>query len=148
MPDGRTVLENAKDTLGMDAFLLYPESRRLIPEAVLWGLAGACVGEFIKGFIDFKSLGETARAALNELLRKWRDKREFESYVVSSPPELLLLSALNTLPSMIPVESCQKALVDLTDSLECFGLDKAEAQNRATQIADVIVDMSSGKVRD
>jgi hypothetical protein len=148
MPDGRAVLENAKDTLGLDAYLLYPESRRLIPETVLWGLAAACVGEFIKGFIDFKSLGETARAALTELLRKWRDKREFESYVLSSRPEPLLLAALKTLPSSIPVESCEKALADLTDSLECFGLNKPEAQSRATQIADVIVDMSTGKIRD
>ena len=65
-----TVIEEVEQELGIDAYHIYPGSRRMIPDAVAWGVAAACIIEFIKGMVDFKRLGEGTRFQLDELVRR------------------------------------------------------------------------------
>ena len=83
MRDANEIIASVRDVVGFDAYHMYPDTKRAIPDPVLWGFASACLLEFVKGFVDFKKLGETVRAKLESLLTHWREKRSFEDYVQS-----------------------------------------------------------------
>ena len=68
------LIADVKDQIGLDAYHIYPESRRMIPDAVLWAFASACILEFVKAFVDLKGLGEATRNRIGRLLAKWKAK--------------------------------------------------------------------------
>lgn len=41
------LIARVQDQIGIDAYVIYPDSHRLIPDTVLWGFASACVLEFV-----------------------------------------------------------------------------------------------------
>ena len=80
------LIQDIQDQIGIDAYHIIPEQRRLIPEAVLWGFASACLLGFLRGLVDIKSMGETLRQRIENFLSAWRSKAGFE--VAVADPEL------------------------------------------------------------
>lgn len=138
MRDGLSTLEQARDAIGLDAYRLYPDSRRLIPEAVALSVAAACISEFIKGFVDFKSLGERANQVLTELIRRWRTKDRFEEFVTEHDPTAVVTLAIQHLPLALPAPEAAEAQRRLQEGLEEFGLSASKAADRAAEIAKII----------
>lgn len=122
-----------QDQLGPDAYNIYPDSRRLIPDAVLWGIAAACVIEFLKGFGAFNELGKQSRERLDELVRRWKTRKDLEPYV-----QTLNLTLRDDVASVIDSAAKQShaptgrpaARQALTEALIEFGLHPIQLANR------------------
>jgi hypothetical protein len=136
------MIDSVQNEIGLDAYHIYPTSRRSIPDAVLWGFASACLLEFIKGFVDFKSLGESIRSRLEGLLQHWRDKRDFEEYVRSEGLDKAVYAAVDAIPRTITPTQRSAAIKRLEDALVEVGLQREMAFEHAARIAEVVA--SSG----
>ena len=126
------------DEIGIEAYRIYPNSRRLIPEPVLWGIASACVIEFVKGLVDFKGLGEATKSRLLELSRRFRERDSLESFVEHNDLTEPIRLALSALPKKITDEDYEKGRGELEAALRLFGLPSASAQAHAAAIAEHI----------
>lgn len=138
MADPFDVLQETRDALGIEPYRIYPRSRRLIPEAVLWGFASACILEFVKGLVDFKKLGEASRAKVEQCLRAWRAPETFEQLVADSPPDALATSALALLPASLDEAAITRATQDLSAALQGFGIPSTAAAECADRIAKAV----------
>lgn len=140
--DATELIESVRDEIGLDAYHIYPTSKRAIPDAVLWGFASACMLEFIKGFVDFKSLGEAIRSRLEGLLQHWRDKHDFEEYVRSEGLDKAVLTAADAIPRTITPAQRTAAVKTLEDALVEVGLPRDTASKHAARIGDIVVSSS------
>lgn len=136
MRDGSVLIEKTQDILGLEAYRIFPDSRRFIPDVIVASVAAACLGEFIKGFVNFKKLGEGARAKFDELIRRWRAKDDFERYAKQEDAVELVSKAIATIPEKLP--SLVQAQARLQAALEEFGLSKAAAEEHAKRIAQLL----------
>lgn len=132
------MIDSVRDEIGLDAYHIYPTSRRSIPDTVLWGFASACVLEFIKGFVDFKSLGEAVRSRLDGLLQHWRNKQDFEDYVRSEGLDKAVYAAVEAIPHIVTPTQRSAATKRLEDALVGLGLQRETASEHAARIADVV----------
>jgi hypothetical protein len=65
MDGNHDLISQVRDEIGLDAYYLYPDTRRAIPDPVIWGFASACVLKFVEGLgIDFKVFGEQTKILL------------------------------------------------------------------------------------
>ena len=137
------LIGSVQDQLGPDAYNIYPDSRRLIPDAVLWGIAAACLIEFLKGLGGFNDLGKQARERLEEMIRRWKTHKDFEPYVQTLSLELRA-DVADALSSITNKEYSRKEYDDsrvaLTESLIQFGLHPKTAQQHAGVISDLVLD--------
>jgi hypothetical protein len=138
MRDGQELVTQVQNKIGLDAYHIYPDSRRFIPEAVLWGIASACVIEFIKGFVDFKLVGESAKRTLLELSSRFRRKDSFEDFVQQHDIKDITLHIIAVLPPTISDRAYDDGLRELETALIQFGLRPVPAKARATEIAKLI----------
>jgi len=139
MMDAQGIVDQVQSEIGLDAYHIYPDSRRFIPEVVLWGIASACVIEFVKGFVDFKKLGEDARSKLNELLRRWKQKDDFEKFVESEYLEVIVYRAIETIPPRLSDAKIDAAREELVLALVEFGLSHDAARRQAGKISEVVL---------
>ena len=137
------LLQSVEGVLGIDAYRIYPNSQRLIAEAVLVSVAAACIGQFLKGLIDFEKLGSATRQHLDELIRRWRQREAIDAFADAHDPRALLDEALRHLPRAIQEHQKREALEALQAALEEFGLPRKRAEERARAIAQLVVDYSS-----
>jgi hypothetical protein len=98
--------------------------------------------EFIKGFVDFKSLGEAVRSQVEGLLRHWRDKQDFEEYVRSEGLEKAVLTAAGAIPLMITPAQHAAAVKALEDALVGVGLPRDTASKHAVHIGVIVASSS------
>jgi hypothetical protein len=136
--DAADMIASVCDEIGLDAYHIYPSSKRSIPDAVLWGFASACLLEFVKGFVDFKSLGEAVRSKLDGLLQHWRDKEDFEDYLKSEGIERAVLVAVEAIPKTISTSQRMLALKNLEDALVEIGLSREAAGKHAARIDEIV----------
>jgi hypothetical protein len=133
------LVASVQDEIGRDAYVMYPNSHRLIPDAVLWAFASACVLEYTKSFVDLKGLGEKSRALVEELLDRWKGKDEFESFAQREGlADRVADAVVQTLPATIPPQSRASAIADLATALEGLGMRAADARRHAAGIADIV----------
>lgn len=138
MRDGSEILQSIKDIIGLEAYRMYPDSRRLIPDAVLWGVAAACATEFLKGAIDFKSIGEGAHNKLMELMRRFEHRDAFEEFVDAQDVESLAASAIAAAPIELTPDELTQARSNLEDALKRLGLSGPEIRNKVAEIEKAI----------
>jgi hypothetical protein len=137
--DSADIVESVREEIGLDAYHMYPGSRRAIPDAVLWGFASACLLEFVKGFVDFKSLGEAIRGQLEGLLRHWRDEQDFEDYVRSEGLDRAVLAATAAIPGQITSVQRSSGIRALEDALVEIGLPRETASKHANRIDEIVM---------
>lgn len=138
MKDVHELLIMTRDELGLDAYVIYPDSRRSIPDTVLWAFASACLLEYLKPLIDFKGLGEKTRRTIEELLRRWRTKDKFEEF--AAKPELAA-AVTDALSAATPADNGtgrEKAVADLAQALTALGVRAADAVEHAERIAELV----------
>ena len=135
MTDALSLQYEVADIVGLDAWKFYEkdgstENRHLIAETILLGLAGALIGDFLKGFIKPEELGQSLRARLDKLTARLRN-RDFSS----DDGELIdLLNTAQTAAAQAAPAEVQKAEDSLAASLRTFGLDDSAARQKAAQI--------------
>jgi hypothetical protein len=132
------------DTLGLDVYRPFEsnpqrkDERYLIGEEALLSIAGALIGEFLKGLLKPEALGEKTRAKLHELNSRFQSRSILES--LFSDGELIsLLHAAEEPVSHASEAQLLEAEKALTNSLQQFGLDEATATNKARDIRSSIV---------
>jgi len=136
------LIEAITDQLGIDVYNLYPDSKRLIPDTVLWGIAAACVIEFLKGLVGFSDLGKDVRGRANELAKRFKERTSFEPYV-----QTLGLSIRDDLVEVVQGARIHTASSDkaagreeMKKALIEFGLHAKVANEHADKIASLIFD--------
>lgn len=138
MRDGQELITQVQNKIGLDAYHIYPDSRHFIPEAVLWGIASGCVIEFVKGFVDFKLIGESAKRTLLELSTRFRRKDSFEDFIKQHDITVSILHIIAVLPPTISNQDYDNGLRTLEAALIEFGLQPIPAKSRAAEIAKLI----------
>ncbi len=139
MEQSMRIIDQVTDELGLDAYHIYPDSRRLIPDAVLWAVASACVIEFLKSFLDLKTLGEQARKQLLELTRRWRERDDLEGYLKTEGLDASVRLALEAARPRLTETEENEAVRALEGSLVQFGIDKHAAHEHAARIARIVL---------
>jgi len=139
--DASEIIDQVQTEMGLDAYHIYPDSRRFIPETVLWGIAAACVIEFIKGIIDFKSLGEQARGKLDELVTRWKKKEDFERFVTDKELKSIVAKAIDKLPAKMTDADEAQARDRLAKALLEFGLPADAANSKAASISVLLLEL-------
>jgi hypothetical protein len=127
------------DELGIDVYHIYPTSKRLIPETVIWAIASACLIEFLKGLGGFNNLGQQTRAKLDEFLRRWRTRDSFEPYIQTLNLQKPIADGMHAIRQVPPASNdFEKARKSLEDSLIEFGLHSSDAHEHAIRISELI----------
>lgn len=144
MVDADALRYEIVDTLGLDVYRPFEsnpqrkDERYLIGEEALLSIAGALIGEFLKGLLKPEALGEKTRAKLHELGTRFKSRSILES--LFSDSELIsLLHAAEGPVSHASEAQLREAEQALTSSLLQFGLDEETATNKAKQIRASIV---------
>lgn len=127
-----------RDELGLDAYVMFPDSRRSIPDTVLWAFASACLIEYVKPLIDLKGLGEKSRHLIEELLQRWRSKRNFEELAASPDLAAAVKDALSAASSANEDIDRANSISNLAQALTALGIRAADANRHAQAIADLV----------
>lgn len=144
MVDADALRYEIVDTLGLDVYRPFEnnaqrkDERYLIGEEAILSIAGALIGEFLKGLIDPQSLGEMTRAKLLVLNERFKSRSILESFFADSELTSLLHAAEEPV-SHASAAQLQQAEEALTASLRQFGLDETTAKNKAGDIRSSIV---------
>lgn len=134
-----TLIADIEDELGLDVYHVYSDgSRRLIPEAVVVGVAVACIAEFVKAFTDIRSLGEQSRERLLELVRRWRKKDDFSSHAESLCHRDDVQKLLDSVSATVGESDLQSGEDSLLEALRAFGLSDQRASVHAAEIRRLI----------
>jgi hypothetical protein len=128
------LLNEVADELGHDVYYVYPDSKRLIPDAVMWAVVVACIVQFLKGFVDFERLGESARTAIAELLDRWRSKKDLEPWIQGADLHRLVLEAFESRPASVTDADLDRGQACLKQALPEFGMDENLAEEHARAI--------------
>ncbi|WP_166300738.1 hypothetical protein [Bradyrhizobium sp. 2S1] len=137
--DAEELLTQAKRAVGQNAYVMYPPTKRpLIPEAVVWGFASACLLEFVKPFFDFKGLGEVANKHVTGLLQAWRDKASFEEHCRTEGVDAAVLAALEAVPNNVTSDQSKKGVENLTSALKQIGVNEQDAAVLADKIKNAV----------
>jgi hypothetical protein len=136
--DARRLIVSAENAIGTDAYLVYPNNLRQIPEVVIWGFASACVLEFVKAFVDLKGIGEAARELVAGLLIRLKERSSFEEYCRTEGLDAAVLSAIATIPERIDEKQFEVGLLGLKSVLTQLGLPENEAATLSGKIGDAI----------
>ena len=127
------------DELGLDVYHLYPDSKRLIPDTVIWGIASACLIEFLKGLGGFNTLGQQAKDKLNELLRRWRTRDAFEPFIQTLNLQEPIANELQDIRKTPPLsDKFEQARQSLVDAFIQFGLNRDDANEHAVRISELV----------
>jgi len=142
------VIVVVEEQINLDAYHMYPDSKRLIPEMVVWGFASACLLEFVKGLVDFNQLGKGIRTKVEGLLKAWREKHDFEDYLKSEGIEAAVLATIEACPSEITAAQRQDAVERVASALIDLGLPAKKARQHAEQVAKAIAEAISDAERN
>jgi hypothetical protein len=136
----RALLEDVKDELGLEAYHIYPDSKRWIPDQVLWAIAGACIVEFcFKGLIDLKALGEKTRQAALALVEAWHERTTFEARIQTLDINGIVREVGTAVPSRVVTSgNLDASEKELADSLRAFGLTETAAALHAAAIRKIV----------
>jgi hypothetical protein len=132
------ITTSVADELGLDVYRLYPDTRRLIPDTVVWGLASGCIAQFLAGFVDFNGLGKEVRAKLDELIRRWRQKDDFERYIETSAPTEAVAVVVQAAMGCASPANIRSGQQKLEQAMIEFGFDPETARIRSERIAKAI----------
>lgn len=136
--DDADLIGAVRDQIGLDAYHLYPDTRRLIPDAVFWGIAIACLTEYFKGLGGFETLGKATRRKAASILKAWKEKRDFEHVVQGEEFESIVSEGIRLVPQRIAKGREVHARARLRQSLVEFGLGDDEAGELSRQIAELV----------
>jgi hypothetical protein len=128
--DAHQLIANIVDELGMDAYHLYPDSRRLIGEAELAAIAVACIVAYCKGFFNLEVLGTKSREYLLGVLGLLQDKQP-DSQPVRIEPVIELLENAGAPIQMPAIESLKRSMIQ-------FGMTETLANEHAENVAALI----------
>jgi hypothetical protein len=136
------LIADVQDQIGLDAYHLYPSSRRLIPEAVLWGFASACILDFVKAFVDLKGLGEAARGRIGRLLAGWKAKSLDDVEADNLAADVA--EAIGAMPPEVTPAEREAGTLRLRAALLELGLPSDEAKRHAESIAAKVLAAAAG----
>ena len=136
--DAHELIDEISTVIGLDAYVMYPDSKRLIPDVVIWGFASAFLLEFVKALVDLKGLGENLRKRAEFFLQSWKAKIGFEAIVSADDVNEVNRELIAALPQDIGVDELDKGRVALRDALVGLGLKVAVAERHAQKIAELI----------
>ncbi|MBL8219370.1 MAG: hypothetical protein JNL62_09070 [Bryobacterales bacterium] len=129
------LLQRVSDELGLEVYQFFPDRKRLIPEALVMGIAGACIAEFFKGFFGLKEMGEGSRKKLLELAVRWKERKDFEPYVQTLNLSQVLAEASGSGDGPGDHERAEQ---NLRAALIEFGISQSMAAAQAKRIRQII----------
>lgn len=137
--EAKLVVDAIREELGIDSYHLYEEERYSITLEILRVIATACGLEFVKGATGFKELGEQARREANEIIQRWRMRKDLEEFARSERIEIVVAEALMTIPSPCSPEKRRAGRESLEAALREFGLNGDDAKNHAQRIEEIVL---------
>jgi hypothetical protein len=131
MDGSHDLISQVRDEIGLDAYYLYPDTRRMIPDPVIWGFASACVLKFAEGLgIDFKQFGEQTKCLLSGLVDRIFRKQDFEPFVENEQLPAGVALAIVAIPERIDEHKRAEGVRRLEAALTELGMPAPTASER------------------